>query len=163
MMLAKVKHTLSVETETRPDGPPPVDLSPLSGTDSHVEQTKDVRHSHVCCYTLMTGAIKPIVETLPLPEVQPKCPPGWSAEAWDERAVYGTTKYHFYRSEMKPFDYLVVKVADRRGNGKWVYESIDPTDVEREVTVAMAEWTVWKLLETRVKEKEDSELLDGGN
>ena len=151
MELAFFKHTLSIETETRPDGPPPRDHSPLSGNDFHLAQEKDVKQTHVCFYTLKTGAIEPIVETLPLPEIQPKCPPGWSAEAWDKRVIYGTTKYHFYHSEPNPVDWLAVKVADRRENGKWVYESIDSKDVAWEVTAAMAWWTVLKSRETRSK------------
>ena len=124
MGLAKFKYTLSIETETRPDGPSPLDLSPLIGTEYYNEQEKDIKHSHVCCYTFINDATRLNIETLPLPEIQPKCPPGWSAEAWDERVIYGTTEYHFYCSGLKPDDCLAVKVADRRENEKWVYVSV---------------------------------------
>ena len=147
MMIVKFKDTLSIETETRPDGPPPLDLSPLRGTESHLAQAKDTRHTHVCCDTMIDGVKQPIVETPPLPEIRPKCPLRWSAEAWDERIIYGTTRYHFYMSVFDSDDILAVKLADRRENGKWVYESIDPTLVEEEATDAMAEMFLWKRLE----------------
>ena len=147
MMPLRFKYTLSIETETRPDGPPPLILGPLRGTDSYIEQVKDIRHTHVCCHIKIDGVKKPIVETLPLPEVQPKCPPGWSAEDWDLRSIHGTTKYHFYISAFKPDGILAVKVANRTENDMWVYESINPTHVEKEAMDAMKEMYAWKRME----------------
>ena len=148
-------YTLSTETETRTDGPPPpLNLSPLQGTKSYLAQAKNIKHSHVCYYTLTGDANKPIIQTLPLPETQPKCPPGWSAEAWDERTIFGTTRYHFYISAHKPDDILAVKVGDRRENEKWVYESINPTTVEKEL---MEPWFLWKLVQKFSKEEYESD------
>ena len=146
MTHTEFKHTLSIETEARPDDPPPPDLSHLGGIMSYMTQEKDIQHNHVCCYTMINASTVPIVEILPLPLIQPKCPPGWSAEAWDKRTIQGTTKYHFYYSALKP-EILVLKVADRRENGKWVYESVDPTLMEQEAQEAMAEITRGQVLE----------------
>ena len=134
-----VKYVLPLETETRPDGPLPRDFSPYEGLRSHSRQGKDVKQTHVCSFATMDGVKLKIAETLPLPEVQPKCPSEWSEEAWDGRVVYGSTKYYFYTSRHKQNDILAVKLADRRENGKWVYESVDPTVVEEEARKAMGE------------------------
>ena len=159
MMHVKVKSTLSVETETRPNGDPPIDRSPLKGTAAYYAQEKDVQHTHVCYYTTGRNSMQPIVETLPLPKIQPKCPPGWSAEAWDLRFIYGTDKYHFYYSARMKNDMLVLKVSDRREDGTWVYESIDPrllASEKNEVTDALD-----KMLDLQDREKcPESELAE---
>ena len=62
----------------------------------------------------------------PLPAIQPECPEHWSAEAWENRYVYGDSEYHIFASTTSK-DLFALKVSGKKDdNGRWVYEDLDP-------------------------------------
>lgn len=148
-----------LETETRTCTPTAPDLSPLKGTEAYKAHAKNIRHTHVACYTYKDPPSKPVIETLPLPDVQPTCPPQWDAETWDERIVCGTMKYHYFCSGKDLDKRFMMKVSDTRDhNGKWVYEDIHPAYRKLVVAVAETGGTVNKCMEW-----EDANPLDNAN
>ena len=79
----------------------------------------------------------------------------WSDKAWDARRIYGATRYHFWLSPLQPDDILVVKVADRRENGKYIYESINPTIAKREALDGMSDFVCLHLEELYYRKDSD--------
>lgn len=159
--LESSKGTGYLETETRTDTPPAPDLSPLRGTEAYEAHAKDIHHTHVLCFTYKDPPSEPVIETLPLPDVQPTCPPHWDAEAWDKRMVLGTVKYHIFCSGINPDERFISKISDTTDhNGNWVYE--DMMDMSTEIREHRTMWTVDMTMVTVLKCQtwEAARLLD---
>ena len=66
-----------------------------------------------------------MVEKLPLPDIQPKCPEHWDTAAWNSRSVAGNSRYHlFVPGGTGPLQDLFILQVSNKSNGKRVYENI---------------------------------------
>lgn len=104
----------------------PVDME--TSTPPTGQNNTNPCYTHVFCYKNDKSS-KPVVEKVPLPDIQPKCPKEWDAAAWSRRSVGGNSRYHLFvpgdPGDVHE-DMFILQISNKTRDGKWVYENIGP-------------------------------------
>ena len=121
------EHSVTTDYVVMTTIPSTPSTSPSSTTGTSPYQKPVNRdHTHVlCCKN--DNSSEPVVEKLPLPDLQPTCPKQWNDYAWRYHTVGGNSRYHIFvpgKNDKPPF---VLKVSDKIRDRRWIYEDISPT------------------------------------
>ena len=105
--------------------PVPPTLHAPGGTGPYSQEAENIRRTHVSCCNDMDPSDRTLF-TLPLPNVQPKCPGAWNAELWDKRYVMGNTRFHIFFPSESLGESFILKVSDTLdSNKRRFYEDFD--------------------------------------